>query len=171
MIWVLVIGKGTYDTDLNLCLTARAFGASAITFSPMRGKTDPKLTKYCESVNKKWGGKFSVDFSADWKPFLGSKKNYIKVYLTRYGIPMKKLEYAVKTYKNIILVITMSESVKSLYGLVDFNISISSQPHSSVSALAVFLDNFYKGRELAMHFENASYRVVPEEHDIHVEKA
>jgi tRNA (cytidine56-2'-O)-methyltransferase len=49
-------------------------------------------------------------------------------------------------------------------------VSITDQPHSSTSAIAVFLHEFYSGRELAMHFENARYKVVPSEQGVHVEK-
>ena len=52
----------------------------------------------------------------------------------------------------------------------DFSVSITDQPHSSSSAVAVFLHEFYSGRELAMHFENARYKIVPSEQGQYVEK-
>jgi tRNA (cytidine56-2'-O)-methyltransferase len=171
VIWVLVIGKSSHETKLDLCLVARAFGASNISFAESNKSNDRKLSRYCDNINGKWGGKFSVSFFKDWKKFLDTKKNYVKVYLTRYGLPVKKVEYALKTYKNILIMVSMSESVKSLYKTSDFNVSITTQPHSSASSIAIFLHNFYDGRELAMHFENAKYKIIPEEHDIHIEKS
>ena len=170
MIWILVIGKGSPEANLDIALTARAFGASSITFLSNSRKPDQNIIRHIKGVNKKWGGKFSISFSNNWKEFLKSKKNYIKIYLTRYGVPIKKVEYALKTYKNILIVVSMTESIKSLYKNCDFNVSITTQPHTCASSIAVFLHNFYNGRELAMHFENAKYKVVPEEHNIHVEK-
>ena len=171
MIWVLVVGRASGETSLDLCLVARAFGASSITFAPGPKANASGLVRYSSALNRKWGGRFSITFAKDWKRFISEKKNYVKIYLTRYGIPIKKVEYTLKTYKNILIIVSMSESVKSLYKACDFNVSITNQPHTSASAIAVFLHNFYNGRELAIRFENAAYKVVPSEHDIHVEKA
>ena len=164
---VLVIGKNTFENNMDICLSARAFGASNVTFVTKR---NPRLERHFKSLNKKWGGSFFVSFTNNWKNFLMEKKNYKIVYLTRYGVPITKVEYSLKTYKNILLVVTQTEGVKNLYKMADFNISITSQPHCSSAAIALFLHHFYEGRELAMHFENAKFKVIPEERRIHVER-
>jgi tRNA (cytidine56-2'-O)-methyltransferase len=164
---VLVIGNGAYESNLDLCLAARAFGAHEVTFTTTKNS---KLANQFKAVNRNWGGDFSVSFVKDWKAFLKSKKNYKMIYLTRYGIPIDKVKYALKTYKNIMLLVTLTENVKNAYKMSDFNVSITTQPHCSTAAIAVFLHTFYEGRELAMHFENAKYKVVPEQERIHVEK-
>ncbi len=170
MIWVLVVGKVSYENSLDLFLVSRAFGASNITIiSPGRINTE-QLIKKCNKINRDWGGKVAISFSNDINKFIKSKKNYIKIYLTRYGTPIKKVEYIIKTYKNILLMLSMEEHEKRLYKIADFKISITNQPHSSEAAIAIFLHNFYNGRELAIHFENARYKIAPSGDSLHIEK-
>ncbi len=164
---VLVIGKNGYESNVDISLAARAFGAQNITFVDRKNQ---KLVRQIQALNRKWGGNFAINFSDDWKREIEAKKNYKVVYLTRYGVPMHKNQYAIKTYKNILLVVTLSENFKNLFGMSDFNVSITTQPHCSAAAIAVFLHNFFEGRELAMHFENAQFKVVPEERKIHIER-
>lgn len=149
-------------------MAARAFGASNVTFV---SKKNPKLIRHFKTLNRKWGGNFSVEFTNNWREHVRSKKNYKVVYLTRYGIPINKIEYSLKTYKNILVIVTVTETAKKLMDISDFNVSITSQPHAAASAVALFLHHFFEGRELALHFENAEYKVVPEERKVHVEKS
>ncbi len=170
MISVLVVGRSSYEDKLSLCMVARAFGASNIMFCPTdRGAMD-RLARRCRSLNRDWGGTFGLGFTDDWKRYVNEKKNYLKVYLTRYGLPMRKIGYQVRTYKNVLVIVSENESTKQLYKATDFNISITTQPHSCASSVAVFLHDFYQGRELAMHFENARYKISPEQHGIRVER-
>ncbi len=48
------------------------------------------------------------------------------------------------------------------YELADWNVSVTSQPHSEVSALSIFLHELFGGRELSKTFEDARIRVVPQ---------
>ncbi|MCL5429977.1 MAG: hypothetical protein M1504_00700 [Candidatus Marsarchaeota archaeon] len=167
MISILVIGKNGYESNLDLCTAARAFGASNVTFS---SKKNSKLIRHFGTMNKKWGGTFSVSFTNDWKKFIDDHRNYKVVYLTRYGVPINKVSYSIKTYKNILVVVSISDAMKQVMQISDFNVGITTQPHCAASAIAVFLHHFYEGRELAMHFENAQLKVVPDERSVHVEK-
>jgi len=45
----------------------------------------------------------------------------------------------------------------------DFNVAVGNQPHSECAALAVFLDRFFEGKELAKGFKKAKIKVVPQE--------
>jgi tRNA (cytidine56-2'-O)-methyltransferase len=45
----------------------------------------------------------------------------------------------------------------------DFNVAVGNQPHSECSALAVFLDRFFQGKELVKGFKKAKIKVVPQE--------
>jgi len=49
-----------------------------------------------------------------------------------------------------------------VYGLADWNVGVTSQPHSEVSALAVFLHELQEGEELGLAFPGARKRVVPQ---------
>ena len=163
MINVLAIGRGPYSRDLDLCLTARALGASEITFI---GKTDKKLLKHLNALNKAWGGTFKVSFAKSYQEVIKSSSKYVKVCLTRYGIPLQNKIYALKTYKNIVLIVPSSATKDVSKYTPDFSISVTSQPHSGSAAVAIFLHEFYSGRELAMHFENAKYKLVEKENGL-----
>ncbi len=158
MISVLVIGSCNSECKENLAETARAFGASEITFASAE---DKHIKRMIASLNSKWGGRFTVNFTRNYMNYIKSKVPYKKVYLTRYGSPISKSLYALKTYKNLLVIITMKESQKHIVRIADFTVGITTQPHSGSSALAVFLHMFYEGRELAMHFENAKYKIKP----------
>ncbi|MGC8669687.1 MAG: tRNA (cytidine(56)-2'-O)-methyltransferase [Candidatus Micrarchaeia archaeon] len=156
LISILVIGNYSHESMLNIAETARAFGAMEIAFT---GKEDKSIKRHISALNSKWGGKFSVLFIKNYHEFINSKIHYKKVYLTRYGVQINKAIYTLRTYKNLLVIVT-SKDVKSSVGkLADFSVSITAQPHSGASALAVFLHMFYEGRELAMHFENAKYKI------------
>ena len=45
----------------------------------------------------------------------------------------------------------------------DFNVAVGNQPHSECSALAIFLDRYFEGKELAKPFEKAKMEIVPKE--------
>jgi len=45
----------------------------------------------------------------------------------------------------------------------DFNVAVGNQPHSECTALAIFLDRFFKGKELSKDFKKAKIKVVPQE--------
>lgn len=142
---------------LDLCMTARALGASDITFTCRKS---PKLVDEVRKLNWKWGGKFDVHFTDNYRKHLDSVgKNYKLVYLTRFGTPLSKISYPIKTYKNLVLIITEREGIETIQKLADFNVSVSSQPHASISALAIFLHTFYNGRELAIRFGHPHYRI------------
>ena len=46
--------------------------------------------------------------------------------------------------------------------MADWNVGVTSQPHSEVSALAVFLHELREGEELGVSFPGARRRVVPQ---------
>ena len=106
VIGVLAIGKGSRESYLDLALVSRAFGASFINFCNNDHKDIAYVSRTVSSLNNKWGGKFSVSRSGTWRGYVNEKKNYIKIYLTRYGVPMKSMEYRIRTYKNILLIVS-----------------------------------------------------------------
>lgn len=111
-----------------------------------------------------------MDFEKDYVKAMDCGSNYKKVYLTRYGVPLQDVIGTLRTYKNLLLIVTSKEAFHPAYTKADFSVSITTQPHSSASATAVFLHEFYSGRELAMRFENARYKILPSENGAHVQK-
>ncbi|MEM3227432.1 MAG: hypothetical protein QXK65_00600 [Candidatus Micrarchaeaceae archaeon] len=118
-----------------------------------------RLIEYFRSLNRRWGGNFEVKFERDWRKSIESKKNYEKIYLTMDGVAINKIIYSVRTYKNILLIVSLQNTKKEIKRMVDFNVSITTQPHSTISSIAVFLHMFYSGRELAIRFNNAKYKI------------
>lgn len=165
MIIVLAIGKSKYESMVDICLTARAFGASSVVLTSSSHEINSKLKRFCNSVANKWGGNFSVQFISNWKSYISSKTNYKTVYLTRYGISIQKQQYSIRSYKNVLLIISTDKERPELNKISDFNISITAQPHSSIAAMAIFLNMYYAGRELSLNFSKAQYKVVPSPHD------
>jgi tRNA (cytidine56-2'-O)-methyltransferase len=55
--------------------------------------------------------------------------------------------------------------------LADWNVAVTSQPISEVSALGIFLDWLFEHRRLQGEFANAKLRIVPTEHGKKVEQS
>lgn len=138
-------------------LTARAFGASELFLD---GK-DSRIRESIERVASEWGGDFKVSFVRDWlnvvRDFSGDR-----IHLTMYGIGVKEAvdKMSVKTDK--LIIIGGGKVPSDLYKIVDYNVSIGTQPHSEVAALAVFLDRLFDGKELEKDFEGKK-RIIPME--------
>jgi tRNA (cytidine56-2'-O)-methyltransferase len=137
----------------HVALVARAFGASAVAYT---GQHDAGLEESVRRICGQWGGstasgsRFSVSYEKSAASFIKAKKKegFAVLHLTMYGIPIMQKLPELKT-RNRILVIVGSEQVpREIYELADFNISVTSQPHSEVAALAITLDRLMEGREL-----------------------
>ena len=144
-------------------LVARAFGAEKMVYS---GEKDEKLENSINKVVKNWGGSFRVEYTQSLRRIIGiyKKKKFLIVHLTVYGMPIQKqMDRIRKSRKNILLLVGGEKVPPEIYTLSDFNISVTSQPHSEVSALAIFLDRYFNGKELETIFKKAKLRVVPVE--------
>jgi len=80
-----------------------------------------------------------------------------------YGEKIDKIEEIREKSKDrdILIVVGAEKVPPEVYEKADYNISIGSQPHSEVAALAVFLDRFFKDRDLYKEFEDAEMRILP----------
>jgi tRNA (cytidine56-2'-O)-methyltransferase len=144
----------------HVALAARAFGAQEMFFS---GDQDPELIKTIRKVALNWGGDFSVQHVRSWKTFIGKWKPKGKsVHLTMYGIDANEVLAEIRSIDADLLVIVGGPKVPGeIYGLVDWNISVTNQPHSEVSALAVFLHMLNQGKEHELRFQGARITVIP----------
>ena len=136
-------------------LVARALGADGIVYS---GEKDEKLVASIEKVVGNWGGVFEVSYVKNWRKFLSDFKG-VKVHLTMYGLGFEKEMSNVRKMaaegggRNVLVVIGAEKVPGEVYKIVDFNLSVGSQPHSEIAALALFLDRFFKGKEFEKKFE------------------
>jgi tRNA (cytidine56-2'-O)-methyltransferase len=144
-------------------LVARAFGAKGIFFV----NTEKEIKEKIDEVTNFWGGPFKTEiieenwlkFIIDWK-----KENGIVVHLTMYGLPINDRIKEIRKEEGKKLVVVGAEKVpRELYEISDYNVSITSQPHSEIAALAIFLDRFYMGKEISLRFSGAKMNIIPTE--------
>lgn len=144
----------------HVALVARAFGADEIYYT---GDFDRSLEETVEEVVEKWGGNFRIHYVTSWRNFLKTWKGKV-VHLTMYGLPLKTVIAEIKEVfkKSDLLVIVGGEKVESdVFYSVDYNVSVTTQPHSEAAALAVFLDWLFEGAELDKSYPDAALSVVP----------
>lgn len=139
----------------HVALAARALGASGMVMDTL----DERVQESVRDVVERWGGSFFLQ-TASWKSYI---KNWpgLRVHLTMYGLPLDEVIDEIRGAGKDILVIVGAEKVPGeVFRLADYNVAVSNQPHSEVSALAVFLDRFYQGEELKKDFKG-KYRIIP----------
>jgi len=151
----------------HVALTARALGASGFLLSDT---VDKKLEETVEKVTRNWGGKFFFEMGTSWKASVREwkAKGGIVVHLTVYGENIETspvLDRIRQSGKDVLVMVGSQKVPKEFFSneVSDFNVSIGNQPHSECAALAVFLDRFFEGRELAKGFKKAKIKVVPQE--------
>lgn len=143
----------------HCCLVARAFGAESLIYT---GERDANMEKTVKKVIEKWGGKFSVRYENNWRKFVKRWKG-LRIHLTMYGLPLAAISKIRKLKKPLLIIIGSEKVPAEIYSLADYNISVTSQPHSEVAALAVFLHEFFSGKEINKKFRKAKLRIVPQE--------
>jgi len=151
----------------HVALTARALGASGFLLSDI---VDNKIGETVEKVTKNWGGDFFFEMGTAWKSVVRNwkAKGGIVVHLTVYGENIQTssvLDRIRQSGKNV-LVLVGSQKVPTEFfsnDVSDFNVSIGNQPHSECAALAVFLDRFFEGKDLAKAFQKSKIKVMPQE--------
>ncbi len=151
----------------HCALVSRAFGAEKIILS---GEEDEKLLETIEKVVENWGGKFKAKFEKNWRRAIKNFKG-IKVHLTFYGMPLQEkageiIELGKKT--PIMIIIGAEKVPREVYYNSDYNLSITSQPHSEVAALAITLHELMQGKELEKEFQDKAFgkakrKIVPSE--------
>jgi tRNA (cytidine56-2'-O)-methyltransferase len=151
----------------HVALTARALCASGFVLSDVE---DHSIEQTVRKITKRWGGNFQFEMGTSWKKVVRDWKaeGGIVVHLTAYGenIQTSDVLNRIRSLKKDILVIVGSQKVPGEFysnDVSDFNLSIGNQPHSECSALAIFLDRFFEGNELARDFEEAKIKIIPKE--------
>ena len=140
----------------HVCLVARAFGADNIIVDT----PDKKLASTIDRVVKQWGGTFTVTFES-WRTVLKTWDGII-VHLTMYGLPLEEKITEIQNSSNILVVVGAEKVPREVFTRAHYNISVTTQPHSEVAALALFLDRYYDGTELHKNF-NGNLKIIPSE--------
>jgi len=138
---------------------SRALGANKLYYS---GQKDSSMDESVCKIVKDFGGNFNVEYIKDYIHLIESKKkNGFKViHLTAYGQGLKSFS---KTKGEDIFVIVGGEKVpKEVFDLVDYNLAITNQPHSEVSALGIFLYEYQGSKILTKDFKNFKLKIIPQ---------
>jgi tRNA (cytidine56-2'-O)-methyltransferase len=142
-------------------LVARAFGANGFVLGDV---CDEKVMESLRDVLERWGGSMELlcgvnsrRYVQEWKRAGGEV-----IHLTMYGLHVDDVIDSIRESPKPKLVVVGAEKVPPFfYEAADYNVAIGNQPHSEVSALAIFLDRLYMGEELRYEFPNAKLRIIP----------
>jgi tRNA (cytidine56-2'-O)-methyltransferase len=152
----------------HVALTARAFNASGMILTDVE---DEKIKNTIERVVENWGGSFFLQMATPWKTALKNwkAKGGVTVHLTAYGENIQNSDVIsrIQATERDVLVIVGSQKVPAEFfspDISDFNVAVGNQPHSECSSLAVFLDRFFEGKELAKKFNGAKLQIIPKKH-------
>ena len=151
-----------YRVTSHCALVSRAFGASKMIVCESRDEIAENTLK---GINERWGGKFKVEFIQDWKTAITQlkKKGYTTVHLTMYGIPVQEIDTKIGKLNKVAILIGSQKVEREVYDTVDYNVSVTNQPHSEIAALAVFLDRVQNGAELNKDFKGSKIQIIPQE--------
>ncbi len=158
MIVVLRIGhrpKRDKRVSTHVGLVARAFGADKFILSTKDEVVEESIRK----VLRKFGGSMEIVNGADWKKEIKNFKG-VKIHLTMYGVNVDDIIDEIRKHEDIMVIVGAEKVPKEVYELADYNVAIGNQPHSEVSALAIFLDRYYEGKELKRNFYGY-WRIIP----------
>ena len=139
----------------HVALVARAFGADKILID---GK-DRKIEETIKSISTRFGGFFEIESGVDIKKII-REWNGIIVHLTMYGEELDKSVNKIDKGKDLLIIVGAEKVRPMYYEKADYNISIGNQPHSEVSALAIFLDRYSNGSWKKKKF-NGKIEILP----------
>ncbi|MCW4000540.1 MAG: tRNA (cytidine(56)-2'-O)-methyltransferase [Candidatus Bathyarchaeota archaeon] len=149
----------------HVALTARALSASGFILADT---VDPHIEQTVSKITSSWGGSFHFEMGTSWRRAVQDWKaaGGVVVHLTVYGENIQSSDVLSRikaTGKDVMLLVGSQKVPGEFYSeeVSDFNVAVGNQPHSECSALAIFLDRFFEGRELAESFECAKISVVP----------
>lgn len=148
----------------HVCLTARALGADGVYISDV---VDRGLVDRVNRVTFQFGGDFKIEAGATWRSTVNNwgRGGGKIVHLTAYGVPLPKIIAKIRNSPADKLVIVGAEKVPGeLFRVADWNVAVTNQPISEVSALGIFLDWLFKHRRLEKRFTNAKLEIVPVSH-------
>ena len=140
-------------------LSSRALGASGMYLAADDAKVSASIT----DVANRFGGDYFCENDVKWKSFINRfKKDGGKVvHLTMYGLRLQDTIADIRKEEKILVVVGAEKVPGEMYEMADYNVAVANQPHSEISALALFLDHLYEGKELELSFDHPEIEVVP----------
>jgi tRNA (cytidine56-2'-O)-methyltransferase len=170
IIEVVRIGQRIVRDDrvtTHVALVARSFGAEKIFMT----EVNPEIKDTLEKINNTWGGNFIVEFIDNWKSIVKSKKKdgFKIIHLSMYGEKINDVQTRLRTEEKMLVVVGAEKVPREIYELADYNISVGSQPHSEISALAILLDRIQNGEQFEKVFPDAKRKIIPSKNGKNVE--
>ncbi len=140
-------------------LTARALGAEGMYLAG----ADNGVVESITGVVTRWGGTFFCRDHVKWRRCIKDWKDGggTVVHLTMYGLNLPDVIDEIRGRDNVLVIVGAQKVPGEIFGLADYNVAVTSQPHSEISSLAVFLDHLFSGTELTAHFPDAKIRIIP----------
>jgi tRNA (cytidine56-2'-O)-methyltransferase len=159
---VLRVGERYVRDDrtlTHLCLVSRALGAEAIYI----GDVEKNIVGTLEEVNKTWGGNFNTIVGQPWKKVIREAREDGRkvVHLTMYGVPLQDVVDELRKLDRMLIVVGGPKVPGKVYHEADYNVAVTSQPHSEIAALAIVLHEIQGGEELKRTFGKSRLRILP----------
>lgn len=159
---VLRVGQRYVRDDrtlTHLCLVSRALGAESI----FLGDAEKDVVGTLEEVNRTWGGDFRAILGVPWRKVLQDSKAEGRsiVHLTMYGMPLQDEVAELRRLEKLLLVVGGPKVPGKVYHESDYNIAVTSQPHSEIAALAIALHEIQSGEELKRAFGKSRLSILP----------
>ena len=140
-------------------LTARALGAQGMYLAA----SDKGVVESIADVTDRWGGKFFCEHDVKWRSCIRDWKaaGGVVAHLTMYGLNLPDIIGEIRPHKKVLVIVGAEKVPGEIYGLADFNLAVTGQPHSEISSLALFMDHYFSGTEMRNEFPGAHIRIIP----------
>ena len=140
-------------TLTHLCLVSRALGAESIYLE----QAEKDVTGTLEEVDRNWGGEFRAILGIPWRRVIqeAKKEGRAVVHLTMYGLPIQEVAPKLRVLEKVLIVVGGPKVPGKVYHEADYNVAVTSQPHSEIAALAIFLHEILGGEDLKRTFEKS----------------
>jgi tRNA (cytidine56-2'-O)-methyltransferase len=147
-----------YRTLTHLCLVSRALGAESICLE----EVEKELRETVGEVNRTWGGDFSI-LEGKWRRVFQDAKEEGRaiVHLTMYGDPLQDKLEELRGRESFLIAVGGPKVPGEVYRLADYNVAVTSQPHSEVAALAIAIHELQEGEELKKVFGDYKLKIIP----------
>lgn len=140
-------------------LTGRALGARGMYLAA----SDKGVVQSIADVTERWGGEYFCEDNVKWRSCIKDWKadGGVVVHLTMYGLNLPDVIGEIRPNNRILVIVGAEKVPGEIYGLADYNVAVTGQPHSEISSLALFLDHLFAGTELRNEFPEAKIRIIP----------
>jgi tRNA (cytidine56-2'-O)-methyltransferase len=124
---------------------------------------DKGVVQSIADVVSRWGGDFFCQDSVKWRSCIRDWKAQggTVIHLTMYGLNLPDVIGDIKTHEKILVIVGAEKVPGEIYGLADYNVAVTGQPHSEISSLALFLDHYFSGQEFRNEFPGARIHIIP----------